>query len=60
LRKRDYAFVEFDDPNSVRMCLLCPAHQIMGKEILVRRGSSKDLNMDRKVFVDLKGKSKQA
>jgi len=60
MRKRDYAFVEFDDPNSVRMCLLCSTHQIMGKEILVRRGSSKDLNMDRKIFVDLKGKSKPA
>lgn len=60
LRKRDYAFVEFDDPNSVRMCLLCPAHRIMGKELLVRRGSSKDLNMERKIFVDLKGKSKPA
>jgi len=59
LRKRDYAFVEFDDPNSVRMCL-CTTHQIMGKEILVRQGNSKDLNMDRKIFVDLKGKSKPA
>lgn len=58
-RKRDYAFIEFDNPNSVRMCMLCPSHQIMGHNLIVRKGSSKgEPNMERKIFVDLKGKSR--
>jgi len=58
-RKRDYAFVEFEDPNSVRMCMLYPGHQIMGQNLIVRKGSSKgELHMERKIFVDLKGKSR--
>jgi len=60
-RKRDYAFVEFDNPNSVRMCMLCPSHQIMGYNLIVRKGSSKgEPNMERKIFVDLKGRSRAA
>lgn len=60
-RKRDYAFVEFDNPNSVKMCMLCPSHQIMGMNIIVREGSSKgEPNMENKIFVDLKGKSREA
>jgi len=59
MRFRDYAFVEFEDPNSVRMCMLIPGHQIMGQKLVVRKGSSKgEPNMERKLFVDLKGKSK--
>lgn len=60
-RKRDYAFVEFEDPNSVRMCMLYPGHQIMGQNLIVRKGSSKgEPHMERKVFVDLKGKSRSS
>merc|ERR1712020_7165 len=58
-RKRDYAFVEFDDPSSARSCMAYPSHQIMGQNVIVRKGTSKGTStgMERKVFVDLKGKS---